>query len=59
MGTLDSDATVFSFYANKTITTGEGGAIVCDDEELYSRLRRRCKTWSGLLRTPIWNTGRI
>jgi dTDP-4-amino-4,6-dideoxygalactose transaminase len=23
VGTLDSDATVFSFYANKTITTGE------------------------------------
>src|SRR5574343_1799167 len=25
VGTLGSDATVFSFYANKTITTGEGG----------------------------------
>src|SRR4051794_23400497 len=24
IGTLESDATVFSFYANKTITTGEG-----------------------------------
>ena len=28
IGTLDSDATVFSFYANKTITTGEGGMVV-------------------------------
>src|SRR6202142_1534036 len=27
IGTLDSDATVFSFYATKTITTGEGGMI--------------------------------
>ncbi|EOJ9947266.1 DegT/DnrJ/EryC1/StrS family aminotransferase, partial [Shigella sonnei] len=28
IGTLDSDATVFSFYANKTMTTGEGGMVV-------------------------------
>ena len=28
VGTLGSDATVFSFYANKTITTGEGGMLV-------------------------------
>jgi len=28
IGTLDSDITVFSFYANKTITTGEGGMMV-------------------------------
>jgi dTDP-4-amino-4,6-dideoxygalactose transaminase len=29
-----SDATVFSFYANKTITTGEGGMLVTRDEKL-------------------------
>ena len=29
----------FSFYANKIITTGEGGMIVTDDEELASRLQ--------------------
>ncbi len=34
VGTLDSDATVFSFYANKTITTGEGGMVVTRDAEL-------------------------
>ncbi|MBL8332848.1 MAG: aminotransferase class V-fold PLP-dependent enzyme, partial [Rubrivivax sp.] len=28
IGTFDSDATVFSFYANKTMTTGEGGMLV-------------------------------
>nr|WP_295903187.1 DegT/DnrJ/EryC1/StrS family aminotransferase [uncultured Bdellovibrio sp.] len=28
IGTLDTDITVFSFYATKTITTGEGGMIV-------------------------------
>jgi perosamine synthetase len=29
----------FSFYANKTITTGEGGMAVTDSEELASRMR--------------------
>jgi perosamine synthetase len=29
----------FSFYANKHITTGEGGMIVCDDDELATRVR--------------------
>ncbi|MEO6658932.1 MAG: aminotransferase class V-fold PLP-dependent enzyme, partial [Burkholderiaceae bacterium] len=34
IGTLGSDATVFSFYANKTITTGEGGMVVTRNAEL-------------------------
>ena len=34
-----SDATCFSFYANKTITTGEGGMFVTDDEEIYKRVK--------------------
>jgi perosamine synthetase len=29
----------FSFQATKTITTGEGGAVVTDDEELYKQMR--------------------
>jgi perosamine synthetase len=29
----------FSFYANKTITTGEGGMAVTEDEELAKRMR--------------------
>lgn len=29
----------FSFFANKNLTTGEGGMVVTDDEELYHRLR--------------------
>lgn len=39
IGTLDSDVTVFSFYANKTMTTGEGGMVVtkCPD------IARRCR----------------
>ncbi|GAB3422324.1 DegT/DnrJ/EryC1/StrS family aminotransferase [Massilia agilis] len=39
VGTLDSDVTVFSFYANKTMTTGEGGMIVTRDPELARRIR--------------------
>ena len=39
VGTLASDATVFSFYANKTITTGEGGMLVTRNAELAQRAR--------------------
>jgi dTDP-4-amino-4,6-dideoxygalactose transaminase len=34
------DATCFSFYATKTITSGDGGAIAVHDAELAARLRR-------------------
>jgi dTDP-4-amino-4,6-dideoxygalactose transaminase len=34
-----SEAACFSFYATKAITSGEGGAIVVDDEELDGTLR--------------------
>ena len=39
IGSLDSDVTVFSFYANKTITTGEGGMLVTRDPEIAKRAR--------------------
>ena len=39
VGLLASDATVFSFYANKTITTGEGGMLVTRDAELAKRAK--------------------
>ncbi|MEO8151868.1 MAG: DegT/DnrJ/EryC1/StrS family aminotransferase [Rhizobacter sp.] len=39
IGTLDSDVTVFSFYANKTITTGEGGMVVTRNPELAKRIK--------------------
>lgn len=39
IGTLDTDATVFSFYANKTMTTGEGGMVVSRNPDLI----KRCK----------------
>jgi UDP-4-amino-4,6-dideoxy-N-acetyl-beta-L-altrosamine transaminase len=34
-----SDSTCFSFYATKNITTGEGGAVTTNNEELKERLR--------------------
>ena len=39
VGTLDTAATVFSFYANKTMTTGEGGMVVTRDPALAARVR--------------------
>ena len=39
IGTLESDATVFSFYANKNITTGEGGMVVTRDAALAARIK--------------------
>jgi dTDP-4-amino-4,6-dideoxygalactose transaminase len=39
VGTLASDATVFSFYANKTITTGEGGMLATRGAALAARAR--------------------
>lgn len=39
VGTLDTDVTVFSFYANKTMTTGEGGMIVARDPALVQRMK--------------------
>lgn len=39
VGTLASEASVFSFYANKTITTGEGGMLVTRDAALAQRAR--------------------
>ena len=39
IGTLGSDATVFSFYATKTLATGEGGMVVTRDPDLARRCR--------------------
>lgn len=38
-GSGDSEVTCFSFYANKTITTGEGGMATTHREELAERMR--------------------
>jgi perosamine synthetase len=34
-----SDAAAFSFFANKNLTTGEGGMVVTDDQKLYDKVR--------------------
>jgi dTDP-4-amino-4,6-dideoxygalactose transaminase len=39
IGSLKSDATVFSFYANKNMTTGEGGMVVVRDESLAKHIK--------------------
>ncbi len=39
IGQLSTDVTVFSFYANKTMTTGEGGMVVTRHPELANRMK--------------------
>ncbi len=39
-GENSADVSCFSFYANKTITTGEGGMAVTSDERVAARMRR-------------------
>jgi len=39
IGSLESDVTVFSFYANKTMTTGEGGMAVTRHSDLAKRMK--------------------
>lgn len=35
-----SELTAFSFYANKTLTTGEGGMVTTDNDDLAARVRK-------------------
>ncbi len=39
VGQLESAAAVFSFYANKTMTTGEGGMVVTRNAALAARMK--------------------
>ena len=44
------DISIFSFYPNKHITTGEGGMVLMDDEKLYEKcksLRNLCFSTDG------------
>lgn len=47
------DIATFSFYGNKTITTGEGGMVVCSDKTLYERCYH-LKT-QGLAEKQYWH----
>ncbi len=40
VGSSSSSTAVFSFHANKNLTTGEGGMVTTDDDALAGRLRR-------------------
>jgi UDP-4-amino-4,6-dideoxy-L-N-acetyl-beta-L-altrosamine transaminase len=47
------DIGIFSFHAIKPITTGEGGALITDNKELYERAK---KTRShGITKKEFWN----
>ncbi|MEW5804096.1 MAG: DegT/DnrJ/EryC1/StrS family aminotransferase [bacterium] len=39
VGTLESDATIYSFYANKTLATGEGGMVVTCNRKIADRCK--------------------
>lgn len=47
-----AQVTCFSFYANKTMTTGEGGMAVTNDQALADRMR--CMSLHGLSK-DAWN----
>lgn len=40
IGRHGTEATVFSFYANKTMTTGEGGMLVTSNKDIADRARK-------------------
>lgn len=44
------DIACFSFYANKIITTGEGGMVVTNNKKLYERARKLCNLAFGKVR---------
>ncbi|WP_276528568.1 DegT/DnrJ/EryC1/StrS family aminotransferase [Psychrobacter frigidicola] len=39
VGTLDTDVTIYSFYANKTMATAEGGMLVSRDPNIIERCK--------------------
>jgi len=49
-----SDMTIFSFHAIKPITTGEGGAVLTDNEELAKQLRLFRS--HGIIKKAFWNS---
>ena len=38
-GTL-GDISTFSFFGNKTITTGEGGMVLCNNKKHYDKIAK-------------------
>ncbi len=55
IGSLDSDATCFSFYATKNLATAEGGMVVSGDEKLIRTIKKM--TMYGISDArEIWNS---
>lgn len=52
-----SDMTIFSFHAIKPITTGEGGAVLTDNEEYADKLRLFRS--HGIVKKQLWNSDMI
>lgn len=52
-----ADMTIFSFHAIKPITTGEGGAVATDDDELARRLRLFRS--HGIVKKQLWNSDMV
>lgn len=48
-GSNDTEAACFSFFGNKTITTGEGGMVVCNDKNIYDK----CYILRGVGQKPL------
>lgn len=55
IGSLDSDAACFSFYATKNMTTAEGGMVVSNDEDVARKVKKL--TMYGISDSrEIWNS---
>ncbi|MDD2830173.1 MAG: UDP-4-amino-4,6-dideoxy-N-acetyl-beta-L-altrosamine transaminase [Sulfuricurvum sp.] len=52
-----ADMTIFSFHAIKPITTGEGGAVVTDNDEFAQRLRLFRS--HGIIKKQLWNSDMV
>ncbi|MBD3809798.1 MAG: UDP-4-amino-4,6-dideoxy-N-acetyl-beta-L-altrosamine transaminase [Sulfuricurvum sp.] len=52
-----SDMTIFSFHAIKPITTGEGGAVVTDNEAFAQQLRLFRS--HGIVKKQLWNSDMV
>jgi len=52
-----ADMTVFSFHAIKPITTGEGGAVVTDNEQLAQKLRLFRS--HGIIKKQLWTSDMV
>ncbi len=52
-----ADMTIFSFHAIKPITTGEGGAVITDNDE-YAKKLRLIRS-HGMVKKELWNSDMV